>query len=165
MDVLDIVSKLKTSIHRKEEAKVRNILGPITDIAVIRAIDEKFYHTCYNTDPVNFAIECGAEKIAIYLVEKSFPTDRLYQQETIQCDQWCYFDHGNDRCPAMYDAADNANNAYMHRLKNLIEAIRQGKRKPGEGLTTPCIEETVKMEVERVTPVKQEKVDNIIEVL
>jgi hypothetical protein len=45
----------------------------------------------------------------------------------------------------MYDAADNANNAYMHRLKNLIEAIRQGKRKPGEGLTTPCIEETVKM--------------------
>jgi hypothetical protein len=65
----------------------------------------------------------------------------------------------------MYDAADNANNAYMHRLKNLIEAIRQGKRKPGEGLTTPCIEETVKMEVERVTPVKQEKVDNIIEVL
>lgn len=157
MDVIDIVSKLKTSIHRKEEVKVRNILGPITDITVIRAIDEKFYHTCYNIDPVNFAIECGAEKIAIYLVEKSFPTDRLYQQETIQCDQWCYFDHGNDRCPAMYDAADNANNAYMHRLKNLIEAIRQGKRKPGEGLTTPFIEETVKMDVERVTPIKQEK--------
>ena len=80
------------------------------------------------------------------------------QQETIQCDQWCYFDHGNDRCPAMYDAADNANNAYMHRLKNLIEAIRQGKRKPGEGLTEPYIEEQGKSDMENKELIKQEKV-------
>ncbi|CAC5419165.1 unnamed protein product [Mytilus coruscus] len=157
MDVADLVSELKSSIHRKDEVKVRNILGPIKDLAVVRSIDEKFYNTYNNIDPVNFAIECGAEKIAIYLVEKSFPTDRLYQQELVQCDQWCYFDHGNDRCPAMYDAADNAINAYMHKLKNIIQAIREGKHKPGEGITSPYIEETVKSESEKMEPVKQEK--------
>ncbi|XP_071121614.1 uncharacterized protein [Mytilus edulis] len=157
MDVADIVSELKSGIHRKDEVKVRNILGTIKDLAVIRSIDEKFFNTYNNIDPVNFAIECGAEKIAIYLVEKSFPTDRLYQQELVQCDQWCYFDHGNDRCPAMYDAADNAINAYMHKLKNIIQAIREGKRKPGEGVTSPYIEETVKSDSDKMEPVKQEK--------
>lgn len=156
MDEGDTVAQLRTCIHRKDEVKIRNILGPVKDIAVVKSVDDKFYHT-YNIDPVNFAIECGTEKIAIYLVEKSFPTDRLYKQESIQCDQWCYFDHGNDRCPAMYDAVDRANNAYMHKLKNLIEAIKQGKRKPGEGLTVPYIEEQVKTDIDRMEPVKQEK--------
>lgn len=62
----------------------------------------------------------------------------------------------------MYDAADNAINAYMHKLKNIIQAIREGKRKPGEGVTSPYIEETVKSESEKMEPVKQEKVGHVV---
>lgn len=78
------------------------------------------------------------------------------QQQSLQCDQWCYFDHGNDRCPSKWDAADNAGYAGFYNLKNLVEGIRTGKRKPGEGITSPFIQDSNK--TEKMEPVKQEKV-------
>ena len=60
----------------------------------------------------------------------------MLQSVSERCDQWCLSHHRNGRCPSQYDAADNAASKHFHRLKELIEAVREGRRKPGDGLTT-----------------------------
>ena len=62
-------------------------------------------------------------------------TSFMLQSVSERCDQWCLSHHRNGRCPSQYDAADNAASKHFHRLKELIEAIRDGRRKPGDGLT------------------------------
>lgn len=59
----------------------------------------------------------------------------MLQSVSERCDQWCLSHHRNGRCPSQYDAMDNAASKHFHRLKELIEAIRDGRRKPGDGLT------------------------------
>ena len=58
----------------------------------------------------------------------------IIQKDDEHCDQWCYYEHLDDKCPAEYDAIDKANDAEFYDLKNLIKDIKAGKRKPGEGL-------------------------------
>ena len=57
------------------------------------------------------------------------------QDPSQQCDQWCYKDHqGVHNCPAEYDALILARHHCQHQVAALIQEIRDGTRKPGDGL-------------------------------
>ena len=56
------------------------------------------------------------------------------------CDEWCLKDHGPDECPRQYECSKNAEKHNMEALKLLIDSIKQGKCRPGEGLPEPYIE-------------------------
>ena len=56
------------------------------------------------------------------------------------CDEWCLKDHGPDECPRQYECSKNAEKHNMEALKILIDSIKQGKCRPGEGLPEPYIE-------------------------
>lgn len=127
---MTIASKLCSLIKKGDLPKVQQLLGPITDPAVIVQIENEFQ----GTDPVNLAINCRDEPLAIYLVEKGFSVTKLYQSASQRCDQWCWSKHRQGRCPAQYNAADNAASKHFHRLKELIQAIQDRTRHPGEGL-------------------------------
>ncbi|KAK7098777.1 serine/threonine-protein phosphatase 6 regulatory ankyrin repeat subunit B-like isoform X2 [Littorina saxatilis] len=130
-----IASKLHKYIKQGDGPKVQQLLGGITDAVIIGEIERSFQET----DPVNLAINCREEHLAIYLVEKGFSVTKLYQSVTERCDQWCLSHHRNGRCPSQYDSGDNAASKHFHRLKELIEAIRDGRRKPGDGLTSSLV--------------------------
>ncbi|KAL8623806.1 hypothetical protein ACOMHN_059887 [Nucella lapillus] len=123
-----IATRLNVLIKRGELPKVQELLGGIADPAIIADIEQA------EMDPVNLAINCRDEQLAIYLVEKGFSTMKLYQSVSERCDQWCLSHHRKGRCPSQYDAADNAASKHFFRLKELVEAIRDGRRKPGDGL-------------------------------
>lgn len=141
MNYNEVARELKGFIHSGRISEVRGILEPFTSPKEVRIIEEKFaQHSEQQTDPVNFAIDCGREKIAIYLVEKSFPLNRVYWESQAVCDEWCYKDHGPDKCPRQYDCAKNAEKRGMEALKLRIDAIRQGKSRPGEGISEPHVD-------------------------
>ncbi|XP_076450960.1 uncharacterized protein LOC143286908 isoform X2 [Babylonia areolata] len=114
-----IASKLYVLIKRGEIHKVQDLLGDINDHAIIADIENAFPET----DPVSLAIDCRDEQLAIYLVEKGFSTGKLYQSLSERCDEWCLSHHRKGGCQK-----------HFHRLKELIEAIRDGRRNPGDGL-------------------------------
>ncbi|XP_012941148.1 serine/threonine-protein phosphatase 6 regulatory ankyrin repeat subunit A [Aplysia californica] len=131
-------SKLQDYIKLGDLKAVKKLMAPFTSSDSIREIESMFSET----DPINLAINCREEHIAIYLVEKGFSVDRIYQSVSERCDQWCYSKHGDYKCPAEYDASDNAAQRKMHKLKDLIDAIRAGRRKPGDGLLETTLPQT-----------------------
>lgn len=64
----------------------------------------------------------------------------INQEDKAVCDEWCCKDHGPDKCPRQYDCGRNAEKHGMEALKLRIDAIKQGKSRPGEGISEPLIE-------------------------
>lgn len=135
MDVENISNKLHYHIEEGELREIQFLLDPVLEKAVILQIEEKFLQRQPSTDPVNLAITHKQEQVAIYLVEKEFSVDRIFHWDNQNCDQWCYYDHGVDICASEYTAADHAEKQNLYKLNQLINEIRQGKRKPGQSLT------------------------------
>ncbi|KAL5008968.1 hypothetical protein ScPMuIL_014549 [Solemya velum] len=140
MDVKDVARELRDAITARDLKKVQDLLKTTRDLHTVKLIEDEFRSSQPFRDPVNYAIDVGDERVAIYLAEKAFTLDHLYQVPDEQCDQWCLNDHGSDKCPAQYDAADHAGRRNLLQLKNLIERIRQGERRPGDGLTELVVE-------------------------
>ncbi|XP_045174795.1 uncharacterized protein LOC123536065 isoform X3 [Mercenaria mercenaria] len=139
MDYSD-VARLKECIRDGRISEIRGLLES-TSPKEIRVIEEKFVqYSEQPTDPVNYAIGHGKEKVAIYLIEKGFPMDHVYWEEGAVCDEWCRKDHGPDKCPRQYDCVKNAENRGMEVLKLRIDAIREGRSKPGEGISEPVVD-------------------------
>ena len=63
----------------------------------------------------------------------------LLQEDKSVCDEWCCKDHGPDKCHRQYDCGRNAEKRGMEALKLRIDAIKQGKSRPGEGISEPTI--------------------------
>ncbi|KAL3842174.1 hypothetical protein ACJMK2_020217 [Sinanodonta woodiana] len=138
---MDLTESLRDFIKAGELQNIQKLIGPITDFKLINAIDEQFVtQSSPSTDALNFAISCQQEPVAIYLVEKSFQIDRVFQVAGAQCDQWCMEGHGPSRCPKEYSATSQAQDKGMLRLKNLLDAIHHRNYKPGTGLTEPAVE-------------------------
>uniref|UniRef100_K1Q9K9 Ankyrin repeat domain-containing protein 53 n=1 Tax=Magallana gigas TaxID=29159 RepID=K1Q9K9_MAGGI len=135
MDVENISNKLHYHIEEGELREIQFLLDPVLEKAAILQIEERFLQRQPSTDPVNLAITHKQEQVAIYLVEKEFSVDRVFHWDNQNCDQWCYYDHGVDICASEYTAADHAEKQNLYKLNQLINEIRQGKRKPGQSLT------------------------------
>ncbi|XP_061167109.1 putative ankyrin repeat protein RF_0381 isoform X3 [Saccostrea echinata] len=157
MDVENISNKLHYHIEEGELREIQLLLDPVLDKRVISEIEEKFLQRHPATDPINLAISHKHEPIAIYLVEKEFSTDRIFHWDNQDCDQWCYYDHGIDICASQYTAADHAEKQNLYKLNQLINEIRQGKRKPGQSLTILNIPNYVTKPAVKNQEVKSEK--------
>lgn len=66
----------------------------------------------------------------------NFSFANLFDQGKLKCDQWCYNNHGSERCPSSVDSADHAVARDFFKLKTLIDSVKQGTWKPGETLPT-----------------------------
>lgn len=82
----------------------------------------------------------------------------VLQWDNQNCDQWCYYDHGVDICASEYTAADHAEKQNLYKLNQLINEIRQGKRKPGQSLTVLNIPNYVTKSAVQRQEVKAERV-------
>ncbi|XP_060599332.1 uncharacterized protein LOC132752936 isoform X2 [Ruditapes philippinarum] len=134
------VIKLKECIRDGRMSEIRGLLESASP-KEIRVIEEKFVSSSEQpTDPVNYAIDQGKEKVAIYLLEKGFPLYHVYWEDRAVCDEWCRKDHGPDKCPRQYDCVQNAENRGMEALKLRIDAVREGKSKPGDGISEPFVD-------------------------
>ncbi|XP_052268283.1 uncharacterized protein LOC127869655 isoform X2 [Dreissena polymorpha] len=141
MNYTECARELKASIRAGRVSELRGLLEPYRSSKEVKEIDEKFMRMSDPPiDPINFAIECGKEKAAIYLVEKAFPLNHVFWEERGLCDEWSSKEHGPDKCPRQYDCGKNAERHGMELLKLKIDAIRQGKARPGEGISEPLIE-------------------------
>ncbi|XP_033751863.1 uncharacterized protein LOC117335785 isoform X1 [Pecten maximus] len=166
-DVETIAQNLYGYIKHGDYRNVQETLNPITDRTVLKAIEDRFISLHTDTDPVNLAIRAKEEKIAIYLVEKAFSTDRVFQWQDQSCDQWCYYDHGPDKCMSEFTAVDHAEKENLYKLSKRIKEIRQGQRNPGDGLVISTvqhhmsgqqqIEEPKSLRYERPAPVSDSK--------
>ncbi|OWF53007.1 uncharacterized protein LOC110446964 [Mizuhopecten yessoensis] len=139
-DVENTAQKLYGYIKHGDFRNVQETLDPITDRAVVRAIEDRFIGRHTDTDPVNLAIKQREEKIAIYLVEKAFSTDRVHQWPDRSCDQWCYYEHGPDKCKAEFTAVDHSEKENLYKLTKRIKEISQGQRHPGDGLVISTVQ-------------------------
>ncbi|XP_048729288.2 uncharacterized protein LOC125646798 isoform X3 [Ostrea edulis] len=157
MDLENISNKLHYHIEEGELRDIQLLLDPIVDKDAIQRIEEKFLQRHPATDPVNLAISHKHEQIAIYLVEKEFSIDRIFHWDNQNCDQWCYYDHGIDICASEYTAADHAEKQNLYKLNQLINEIRQGKRKPGQSLTVLNIPNYVTKSAGKSHQVKSER--------
>lgn len=153
----DIAKQLKSLIKTGLYEEIVSLLGPITSHKQIRIIEDKFL--CLSepqVDPVNYAIDCRKERIAIYLVEKAFSLTFTYWEDQAICDDWCYKDHGPDNCPRQYNCSRNAQKHKMDALKLRIDSILQGKGRPGDGLSEPYIDK----HMPRTPPPRQTRLRN-----
>lgn len=167
IDIENIAHKLYGYIKHGDYRNVQEILNPITDRTILKAIEDSFISHHADTDPVNLAITAREEKIAIYLVEKAFTTDRVFQWPDQNCDQWCYYDHGPDKCMFEFTALDHADRENLYKLSQLIKEIRLGQRNPGDGLVVSTVQHHMagqqqmegqkSMRYERPTPVPDYK--------
>ncbi|XP_060074500.1 uncharacterized protein LOC132554211 [Ylistrum balloti] len=166
-EIETLAQRLYGYIKHGDYRNVQEMLNPITERAVLKAIEDRFISLHTDTDPVNLAIKAREEKIAIYLVEKAFSTDRVFQWPEQTCDQWCYYDHGPDKCMSEFTAVDNAEKENLYKLAKRIKEIRQGQRNPGDGLIISTVqhhmtgqqpmEESRYLRYERPSPVSDSK--------
>lgn len=141
MNFNEVARQLKDFTYNGKINEIKQLLGPFTNKKDIRWIEDKFMsQSDGQADPVNYAIDCGKEKIAKYFVEKAFSLHHIYWEKNAVCDEWCYKDHGPDECPRQYDCGKNAEKHNMETLKLLVDSIKQGKNRPGDGLSEPYIE-------------------------
>ncbi|KAK2153515.1 hypothetical protein LSH36_294g02013 [Paralvinella palmiformis] len=87
-------------------------------------------------DPVILAVENKHEDMAMYLIEKGFGFNRRYMYPNQRCDQWCYKEHQDGKCPCEYDVLELAEDKRLPRVVGLIQEIQKGLRKPGDGLAS-----------------------------
>lgn len=147
MNFNEIARKLKENIHNGKTTDVQQLLGPFTNKKDIRWIEDKFMSQFEEpVDPINYAIDHRQEKIAKYLVEKAFSLHHTYWEKDAVFDEW------SDECPK-YDCGKNAEKHNMEKLKLLIDSIKQGKIRPGEGLPEPYIEKFMP----HTPPVRQQR--------
>lgn len=141
MNYNEVARELKDCIRGGRVSEIRGLLEPFTSQKEIKTIEDRFIqYTDHQIDPVNYAIDLGKEKVAIYLVEKAFPLDHVYWEEKAVCDEWCGKDHGPDKCPRQFDCCKNAEKHGMEALRLRIDAIKEGRSRPGEGISEPQVD-------------------------
>ncbi|KAL4224476.1 hypothetical protein ACF0H5_015177 [Mactra antiquata] len=140
MNYNEIATELHGHIQQGRLNDVQSLLESISNQNDVTAIDNEFMALGEHRDIINYAIDNRKEKIALYLVEKAFPLDHIYWEDKAVCDEWCYKNHGPDKCPQQYDCCKNAERQGMEKLKLRLDLIKQGRYKPGEGLSESNVE-------------------------
>ena len=78
------------------------------------------------------------------------------KEDKEECDDWCVKNDGPGKCAQQYDCSKNAEKNQMEALKLLLDAIKQGKRRPGEGISEPYIDK----HMPHTPPPKQKRLHN-----
>ncbi|KAI0207453.1 hypothetical protein LSAT2_007862 [Lamellibrachia satsuma] len=128
MDVREIADELERTIKLGDLVAMMKILGSVRT--------RQHIHLFADRDPLVLAIDCDEEDLAVYLLERGFPHRNLYTFANQHCDQWCYSEHQDGRCPTEYDARDLAFKRNLMRLHSILVDIDNGLRQPGDGLST-----------------------------